>query len=200
MPKTKVIIPGPNTSNVGARLAEWSKLPKYVAQEKSLDKLFSTFSSNTDLIDVLIKVSCLNDFYSTNIFSVYDVAQHIFSIHDLDNRLHAGDLTLVNDIAVVKSLHKNFYSFASKFCSHHEPCKFPIYDYYVEKVLLYFKKKDSFFKFKKEELKNYESFYKILEEFRKFYSLTSFSMKEIDRYLWLTGKQYFPRKYSHSHI
>ena len=53
MPKTKVIIPGPNTSNVGARLAEWSKLPKYVAQEKSLDKLFSTLA----VIQILLMCS-----------------------------------------------------------------------------------------------------------------------------------------------
>ena len=195
MSKMGVIIPKPNTSNVQARLNEWAALSKYVDQEKSLDKLFTTFNSNTDLIDVLIKVSCLNDFYSTNIFSVYDVAKHIRSIRNLNSRLVAGDLTLVNEIADVKSLNKTFYSFASKFCSHHEPDKFPIYDYYVEKVLMYFKVKGSFDKFKKENLKEYRRFYAILENFRKFYSLTNFTIKEIDRYLWLTGKQYFPRKY-----
>ena len=103
---------------------------------------------------------------------------------------------MVNEIANVKRLGKTFYSFASKFCSHHEPDKYPIYDYYVEKMLLYFKGKEKFSKFKKEELKDYKYFYKILKEFTTFYSLTTFTMKEIDRYLWMTGRKYFPRKYS----
>ena len=195
MSKIKVVIAGPSPKEVNKQLTAWSALPKYVAQEESLNKLFTTFATNTDLDDVLIKTSCLNDFYSTNIFSVYDVAVHIRSIPNLDKRLKAGDLVLVNEIAEVKSIGKSFYSFASKFCSHHEPNKYPIYDYYVEKVLLYFKKEDKFSKFKKEELKNYKSYYKALEEFGKFYSLTAFTMKEIDRYLWMTGKKYFSKKY-----
>lgn len=196
MPRKVVLIATPTSSEVKRQLTEWSALPKYVAQESSLDKLFSTFGTNTTLEDVLIKTSCLNDFYSTNIFSVYDVAVHILSIPDLDLRLRAGDLALVNEIANVKRLGKTFYSFASKFCSHHEPDKYPIYDYYVEKMLLYFKGKEKFSKFKKEELKDYKCFYKNLKEFTTFYSLTTFTMKEIDRYLWMTGRKYFPRKYS----
>lgn len=29
----------------------------------------------------------------------------------------------------------NFYSFASKYCSHHNPLDYPIYDIYVDEVL-----------------------------------------------------------------
>ena len=59
-------------------------------------------------------------------------------------------------------------------------------------MLLHFKKKDHFCKFKRQDLKDYPKFKSILEEFRKKYNL-DFSFKELDRYLWLSGKDYFPR-------
>lgn len=31
--------------------------------------------------------------------------------------------------------------------------------------------------------------------FRKEYDLTAYTLKDIDRYLWLFGKKYFPKKY-----
>ena len=92
---------------------------------------------NTDITDILLKVSTLNDFYSTNIFSVYPVAKHILSL-GIDARLKAGDVTLVNDIKqiAINGTERNFYSFASKYCSHHNPLDYPIYDSYVDVVLL----------------------------------------------------------------
>lgn len=68
MPRKVVLIATPTSSEVKRQLTEWDALPKYVAQESSLDKLFSTFGTNTTLEDVLIKTSCLNDFYSTKCF------------------------------------------------------------------------------------------------------------------------------------
>lgn len=133
-----------------------------------------------------MKVSSLNDFYSTNIYSVYPVAKHILSL-DIDNRLNEGDITLVADIQRVKinNVVKNFYSFASKYCSHHNPKHFPIYDSYVDKVLCYFRnlKKFPAFKFKNSDLKDYAKFKEILIAFRSIYGLDKFNLKEIDKYL-----------------
>ena len=127
-------------------------------QENSLDKLFfKTYPNNIDINDILIKTSSLNDFYSTNIFSVFSIAKHILELN-IDERLKSGDETLVDDIArVTINGKKKFYSFASKYCSHHYPTAFPIYDSYVEKVLMHFQKKDNFSNFKKNDLKNYKS-------------------------------------------
>ncbi|MDE8719163.1 hypothetical protein PZH37_19535, partial [[Eubacterium] siraeum] len=87
-----------------------------------------------------MKVVALNDFYITNIFSVYPVAKHILSL-DIDTRLKAGDVSLVSDIqkVTINGVEKNFYSLATKYCSHHRPLDYPIYDSYVEKVLCYFR-------------------------------------------------------------
>ena len=161
-------------------------------------KLFTkTYPQNIDMDDVLVKVCSLNDFYSTNIFSPFTIAKHIVGLN-IDDRLLRKDFSLVNDIAVVqvsKDKHINFYSFATKYCSHHRPEDYPIYDNFVERVLLYFHKRDRFYEFKKNNLKEYLSYRKILLQFAKHYELEAFSLKQIDKYLWQIGKKYFPKQY-----
>lgn len=190
-------MPKPNKREVEKYLAKWDSLENYVLQESALDKLFFyTYPNNTDINDILIKASALNDFYSTNIFSIFPVAKHILSLN-IDSRLKSGDETLVNDIAniVINGKQKNFYSFATKYCSHHFPKIFPIYDSYVEKVFVYFQKKDNFSKFKRADLKNYKKFKNTLIEFKKFYNIDEYNLKDIDRYIWQLGKDYIPKKY-----
>ena len=190
-------IPTPCKKEVIKYLKLWDSLENYVLQESSLDKLFFyTYPKNTDINDILIKASSLNDFYSTNIFSIFPVAKHILKLN-IDKRLEKGDESLVNDIAkiTINGKDKYFYSFATKYCSHHSPLIFPIYDSYVEKVLLHFNKNDHFSNFKKEDLKNYKRFKEILIEFKNFYKIDEYNLKDIDRYLWQLGKDYFPKKY-----
>lgn len=191
-------IPSPNKKIIEEYLTKWDNLEDhYIWQESSLDKLFhEDYKTNTDLNEILIKCSCLNDFYSTNIFLIYPVAKNIFDLN-IDKRLEDGDTSLVNDIANVEisGKQKHFYSFASKYCSHHNSIKFPIYDYFVEKMLLYFKKKDKFSNFHKEDLKDYTKFRNILLEFKKFYDIDEYNLRDIDKYLWISGKEYFPKNY-----
>lgn len=121
---------------------------------------------------------------------------HILELN-IDQRLAKHDPTLVDDIAKVNISGKDkyFYSFASKYCSHHQPIEYPIYDSYVEKVLKYFFKKDKLIKFENNDLKQYETFKKILLEFQKAYNIEKYNLKDLDRYLWQLGKHYFPNKY-----
>lgn len=188
----------PSKSEIKKYLKLWNSLENYSLQESSLKKLFTkTYPSNNDLDDVLIKVCALNDFYSTNIFSPYTVAKHIVALK-IDVSLDEDDLRLVNKIASVKmngDKNINFYSFATKYCSHHKPTVYPIYDSYVEKMLMYFKKKDNFFDFERLDLKTYVKFRNVLMKFREYYKLQEFNLKQIDQYLWQVGKKYFPRKY-----
>jgi len=37
---------------------------------------------------------------------------------------------------------------------------------------------------------------KILIDFRRFYNIEQFDLKQIDQYLWQAGKKYFPKNYS----
>ena len=190
-------IPTPNKKEVEKYLKRWDSLENYVLQECALDKLFfDTYPKNEDINDILIKASSLNDFYSTNIFSIFPVAKHILDLN-IDKRLSNFDESLVNDIANITISDKkhNFYSSATKYCSHHFPKNYPIYDSYVEKILMYFQKKDKFYDFKKEDLKNYPRFKGILIQFKKYYGIDEYNLKDIDRYIWQLGKEYYPNKY-----
>ena len=188
-------IPKPSVKEVEKYLQQWNTLENYVNQENSLNKLFFDVLPENKLIeDILIKCSTLNDFYSTNIFSIFPVAKHIYQL-DIDKRLREGDLTLVNDIADVKELDRRFYSFASKYCSHHNPEQFPIYDSYVSKTLMHFKKVNKFAKFTNNNLKDYTVFKNVLNEFKTYYKLEQYSLKELDKYLWLLGKEFFKKQY-----
>lgn len=193
----KIIISTPSIDEVEKYLKKWDSLENYVLQENSLNKLFYELVPNNKCMeDILIKASTLNDFYSTNIFSIFPVAKHILNL-DIDERLKNGDPRLVNEISQIKinGKTKNFYSFATKYCSHHYPLSFPIYDSYVEKILIYFRNKDHFLDFEKIDLKDYEKFKNILIKFAEFYKIDNFNLKDLDRYLWQLGKEYFPKSY-----
>ena len=197
MKSLKIDIPTPSIEQVEYYLQAWNKLENYRLQENELDKLFLELcTKNIEISDILLKVVALNDFYSTNIFSVYPVAKHILSL-DIDSRLNSGDITLVSDLqkVIIGGTVKNFYSFSTKYCSHHKPLDFPIYDSYVEKVLCYFRDRDNFSSFKTLELKDYKKFKDTLVEFKYFYGLDKYDLKKIDRYMWQLGKDYFPKNY-----
>ena len=192
----KSLPPKPCFSEVNKYLNKWKNLEGYTSQEEALNKLFlELLPGNSEIADILLKASCLNNFYSTRIFAIYPVAKRILSIKDLDKRLKAGDIKLVRELGNVKigDDKRYFYSFATKYCSHHNPIDFPIYDSYVEKILLYFNEIDKFSSFRRPDLKDYRKFKGVLLDFQRYYKLERFNLKEIDRYLWLLGKEIFPR-------
>ena len=185
----------PSPQEVAEYEQKWNTLADYVNQENALDKLFFNLCpENKDMSDILIKCSSLNDFYSTNIFKVHNVAKHFLN-QKIDERLAVGDLNLVMDLANIEINGKRFffYSFATKYCSHHRPDIYPIYDSYVNKLLKYFRNRDGFMVFKEANLKEYSSYYNIIQSFKSFYGLQAFSVKQIDKYLWQLGKEAFNR-------
>lgn len=197
VPRPAADIPRPCPYEVEKYLKQWDELEGYPEQEAALGELFCKHCpQNKSLADILLKVATLNTFYNTNIFSVTPVAKHILSLN-IDARLERGDLTLVNDLQLVemKDKTRHFYSFATKYCSHHNPKAFPIYDSYVDKMLCYFRDVDGFFEFRDNELKNYPFFKGVLAQFQGFYGLEGYSIKDVDKYLWQLGKKYFPNKY-----
>lgn len=191
-------VPRPSKVEMEKYLRKWDETENYVFPDQALEKLFTkTYPKNTELENVLIKVSSLNDFYSTNIYKPLRVAKHIIALN-IDERLHQKDATLVHDIAKIEMDNGKtyeFYSFATKYCSHHHPEEYPIYDSYVEKILKYFRDEDHFADFKVAELKTFSTFKAVLLAFRSFYGLEEYSLKDIDRYLWQLGKEKFPKTY-----
>ena len=192
-----VDIPRPSPEQVIYYLRQWDELENYHLQESALDRLFHQLCpENKTIEDILLKAATLNDFYSTNIFSIFPVAKHILEL-DIDTRLMNGDLTLVDDLQTVMigGKERHFYSFASKYCSHHNEKDYPIYDSYVDEVLRYFRAKHCFECFANDGLKEYGQFKDILIAFQSYYGLNQFSLKEVDKYIWQLGKDYFPKSY-----
>jgi hypothetical protein len=197
-------IPTPCKQQVERYLKRWNSLPEnYITQEKVLNMLFSgAFRLNNDIQNILVKCCTLNDFYSTKIYKIYPVAKQILDLN-IDKALNEGDLSLVERISNIDMLDKNgalthycFYSFATKYCSQHNPEAYPMFDSYIETILKHFRKNDNRFWFRNEDLKNYPSFKKIIIDFQTLYDLTEFCLKDMDRYLWQLGKEYYPNNYN----
>lgn len=184
----------PSESELKKYLELWDKLDDYVAHEDALSMIFredSTFRRNTDLRHIIIKCSALNDFYATNIYRIAPVARKIYEIPDFDERLAKGDDTLVEEIALVDG--RRNYSFATKYCSHHQPLLYPIFDRYVCDVLAELRRRNpGAFRFKqKKALTTYPTFRGAIDDFRRSYGLYNYSYKDIDRYLWQLGKDFY---------
>jgi len=105
-------------------------------------------------------VVLLNSLYSTHVFATFEVARNIAKINDLEIRLNKGDLSVVEKIRIntIGGKKKNFYSFATKFCHHCEPAKYPIYDSFVVNRLFYYLQKDLEVKYHKTRMIDYEYF------------------------------------------
>lgn len=52
-------------------------------------------------------------------------------------------------------------------------------------------KKEPFSNFKREDLKDYETYMSVIRGFIQHFGLTQFSIKQLDQYLWQLGKWYF---------
>jgi len=174
----------------------WASEKRYVVQEESIRLLFhDKFPKHDNLAEVLIKVTVLNDFYSTVIYSPLAVALRIVEVNPAA-RIASGDLSLVNEMKAVKIKENtiNFYSFTSKYCCQHNPEAFPIYDKRVKEMLMYFQKLDRFDKFTEGDLQDYFRFVDVMKSFRRRYRLDQVPWRWIDRYLWFTGTDVKNRK------
>lgn len=191
----------PTTRLVNKYIAEFNLDERYLPADQAITKLFNAFPKNKDIEEILLKISVINDLYSTNILGTFKMAQHILQL-DIDHSLNVGNPYIVNQIAIGhgivstrNSKEINFYSFATKYCNWHNREQYAIYDSFVERVLLAYKKKDSFSKFKQSDLREFPKFKQIIYDFINFYHLNGHDLKEIDKFLWMYGKKMFPKKY-----
>ena len=138
----------------------------------------------------MIKVCALNDLYSTRIFATLALAKHICSLK-IDAQLEVADPEVVDRIAFVKigDRPKKFFSFASKYCSWHDQEHYPIYDRFVHGLLVAYKQHYEFMRFSDDQLHTYRYFKEVVESFRSYFGLEDCSLKQLDKFLWLYGKE-----------
>jgi len=155
--------------------------------EEALGKLLAAFPHNDDPSQVLLKVIVLDQRYSTRIqyIDVDNFARHIATC-GIDELITQGSPIAVERIWKCEGM-RNYYSFATKFCSWHNPTAYSIYDHYVDECLWAYKKQDSFFDFHHQDFYDYEKLVKIVSDFRDHYGLNQFTFREIDKFLWRTG-------------
>lgn len=188
----------PSSAEVNKYFRQWNTMPDNVTTETALIPFFrdkaGNPTKNTDPVLVLTKVTLLNNWYATGILNPYEMYHHIMGMKNLDTRLLMGDCSLIDDIRNIQIRNKkfDFYSFATKFCCLHCPDKFPIYDSFVEKVILDLDKKyPNIFTFKyKYQLRDYGIFKDQIDILNTYWKL-NLPYRDLDRYLWLLGKQYF---------
>lgn len=93
----------------------------YALETKALDLIFNQYRNNTNLLEIIIKIGCLDNFYSTNAtknIKIPDIAEKILNIKDFDLRIQKWDMDLVRELAIFGKGDKEIklYSFASKYC------------------------------------------------------------------------------------
>lgn len=163
--------------------------------DAALATLFRVMPHNTDVGEVGVKLAALNSLYSTNIFAVVQVARHIVDL-GIDVRLADAtvDPKLVEDIAkvTIRGKTRRNYSFATKYCSFHRPDLYPIYDSIVSEVLNgLLRQGETFDEFRPGERwrTDYGLWCRSITKFRSYYGLDEFSVRDIDKYLWMLGRE-----------
>lgn len=169
--------------------SEFDSVEKYRVVEEALRWLFDETPGNDDLRSVLLKVVAVNSLYSTQVFATFDLATHIVR-SNLDRLLDGRAPKAVEAIAHVEfaGKKKRLYSFASKYCSWHRPDNFPIMDRMVKDVLWAYREPVGL-RIRRADLEEYEAFCYALEQFVGHYGLASMKWKDLDKGLWMLGRQ-----------
>lgn len=181
-------LPKPSKKLIQKKAEELRKQEDTLLDLEVLNNLFKSNSSNTDIPTVLLKVTVLNELYSTRIFKVRDAARAIVDA-EIDSLLDNNDPCAVKRIQTMKlgSKVRSTYSFATKYCSWHHPENYPIFDKNVMKALTAYRIQDKFAKFSQKDLRDYKKFIEILKIFRKYYEVENVSFSDLDKFLWSVG-------------
>ncbi len=113
------LLPKPTVALVRKFGNEFDHDPNTALIEQALATLMSQFSRNEDIREVLLKVTMINALYSTNIYAVLALAEHIAQ-HNIDYLVASGDPDAVEIVAKIRfkgdRKERHNYSFASKYC------------------------------------------------------------------------------------
>ena len=172
----------------------YPSMKSFAPKKALIDYLFKTlYPSNTNLYEVHLKVSILNQFYSTKIFAVTKMANGIV-LANIDADIQAGKISAVEKIAHI--LPRKNYSFASKYCAMHNPLAFPVNDRIVRGYLASVIAKGNLNGFSGGKTVNdfkmrtdYKYYKDVYDAFQSQYGLTSLKYQEIDAYIWITCKE-----------
>ncbi len=189
---------------------EWKEDELRIPEEAIKDLCTDKYKSQTDINGVIAKISIINQIYSTRVKNIdtYWLAKHITNNGEKLEKYIFSDnekqrIEAVQIIANSKyssedlsderiSQMNDHYSFATKYCSFHNPDKFPIYDGYMCAIVKsnwnnlskkIFKKKGDI-----ENIEFYENFCESMGRLKEIFSKElgeNISAKKFDQFLWL---------------
>ncbi|MBN1803300.1 MAG: hypothetical protein JW891_17445, partial [Candidatus Lokiarchaeota archaeon] len=158
---------------------------------------------NTHFPDILVKVCVLNDLYATGILDTFKVAEHVSTIKELDSLLQAGRPEAIDlircghGIETKSKKDRDFYSFATKYCSFHNPDHFPIWDNLVSDLIYRWNKHYGWNNsLTHDKLHRYPIFIAIIKSILEYLNDRSLTVKSLDMGLWIIGKYVFRKKIS----
>jgi len=194
-----VILQEPTQELVSRYINEFNTDERYYPADVAIGNLIAKFPKNKHVHDVMLKVAAINALYGTRIMNVSGMAYHIAGL-DIDSRLDAGDLGLVDAIATGHNIGRGvggsrFFSFATKYCNWHRKEIYPIYDSFVEKILIAFRDEYGFSSFRNGDLKDCTDLKRVILDLMNVYSLGQYDLKAIDKFLWKYGQDVFPPTY-----
>jgi hypothetical protein len=195
----------PNPSSVRDACERFDK--ENAVGERALAELFRHYPTNDDEAHVLLKVVALNRLYFTNILAVERVARLIYEHRqEVDGALKADPpspeaVDKIVELAFL-GMGMHFWCFATKYCSWHRPESYPIWDSRVARYLRSLKGSDftrpdkwtDYPQFvdhgwRPDNWTHYREFAVLMSRFRDYYSLGSFTFKEIDKFLYSSGEE-----------
>lgn len=174
----------------------------YGDETRLITNCLKRFPLNNDLEIVAMKIGLIDITNSTHLsqhkskINMYDLAKHIVSIKDIDERIKNGDPKVVNEIARCNGK-INLFSFASKYCCYHnhdiyEHDDFSILDTVLTEYLPeYFKGEITHNKIdtwrKKFMYQEYNNF--ITKKLDELNITTKFRRRKFDHFIWFLNRK-----------
>lgn len=162
--------------------------------EHALQSLIRRFPENVHESHVLLKVVSINELYHSRVLGkdLRKLAHRIRGL-DIDSALKDGSPKAVQQIANCCGT-REYYSFATKFCSWHNQSAYSIWDGHVDEALWAYKKQHNFADFHRQDMWDYEKFAEIIKGFQKKYELDTVPLKQLDKFLWHLGDRILKRR------
>jgi hypothetical protein len=181
-------LPKPTVGLVERKVrAHYRDCPWLNSIDVALAALLKKYPKNTKPNEVLIKAAAINSLYQARV-TPEDLCRIADGIPSLGlDKLFRRDTPSADVVHKIGGLgKKKHYSFASKYCSLHDPKSYPIYDSHVDICLWKYRRPDDHVK-RTELKKNYSRFVETINRFRSDHELTSLPLKTLDKFLWIMG-------------
>jgi hypothetical protein len=177
----------PTIEYVTEECKEFDLEPSTQLGENALSQLQDCFPQNVDPAHVILKAIALNRLYSARVQDqhVEMIAREIAK-RGIDPLLAVGSANAIDQIVECCN-ERRYFSFATKFCSWHNPKAYVIYDGNVDECLWRYKRQDQFSRFWRYELEDYGRLAEIIADFQTYYQLGDVSVRDIDKFLWRVG-------------